>query len=92
MVNNPPALSSEIYSDRLIDRLSYAHDASLYRVVPEAVVRPTDANDVIELLKYGNETIFILDSESGSPRYFSRNLMCPDSGISYPKPEPNTFS
>ena len=56
MVNNPPALSSEIYSDRLIDRLSYAHDASLYRVVPEAVVRPTDANDVIELLKYGNET------------------------------------
>ena len=43
-------------------------------------------------MKYGNETIFILDSESGSPRYFSRNLMCPDSGISYPKPEPNTFS
>ena len=43
-------------------------------------------------MEYGNETIFILDSESGSPRYFSRNLMCPDSGISYPKPEPNTFS
>jgi len=43
-------------------------------------------------MKYGNETIFILDSESGSPRYFSRNLMCPDTGISYPKPEPNTFS
>ena len=43
-------------------------------------------------MKYGNETIFILDSESGSPRYFSRNLMCPDSGVSYPKPEPNTFS
>ncbi len=43
-------------------------------------------------MKYGNETIFILDSESGSPRYFSRNLMCPDTGMSYPKPEPNTFS
>ena len=43
-------------------------------------------------MKYGNDTIFILDSESGSPRYFSRNLMCPDTGISYPKPEPNTFS
>jgi len=43
-------------------------------------------------MKYGNDTIFILDSESGTPRYFSRNLMCPDTGISYPKPEPNTFS
>ena len=43
-------------------------------------------------MKYGNDTIFILDSESGKPEYFSRNLMCPKSGISYPKPEPNTFS
>ena len=25
-------------------------------------------------------------------RYFSRNLMCPSSGISYPTPEPNSFS
>ncbi|MEK9756249.1 MAG: excinuclease ABC subunit UvrA [Bacteroidota bacterium] len=43
-------------------------------------------------MKYGNDTIFILDSESGKPEYFSRNLMCPETGISYPKPEPNTFS
>ena len=43
-------------------------------------------------MKYGNDTIFILDSDSGKPEYFSRNLMCPESGISYPKPEPNTFS
>ena len=26
------------------------------------------------------------------PRYFSRLLMDPDSGVSYPEPEPNTFS
>ena len=43
-------------------------------------------------MKFGNETIFILDSESGKPQYFSRNLMCPKTSISYPKPEPNTFS
>ena len=24
--------------------------------------------------------------------YYSKNLMCEDSGISYPMPEPNTFS
>ena len=43
-------------------------------------------------MKFGNDTIFILDSESGKPEYFSRNLMCPETGISYPKPEPNSFS
>ena len=26
------------------------------------------------------------------PRHYSRNLMCPSSGISYPEPEPNLFS
>ncbi len=49
-------LTSDKVHTRLIDRLAYAHDASIYRVVPEAVVRPADANDVIELLKYGNDT------------------------------------
>jgi excinuclease ABC subunit A len=26
------------------------------------------------------------------PRYLSRNLMCPTSGIAYEEPEPNLFS
>ncbi|MDA0985948.1 MAG: excinuclease ABC subunit UvrA, partial [Bacteroidetes bacterium] len=30
--------------------------------------------------------------EDNKARYFSKNLMCPTSGISYPIPEPNTFS
>lgn len=34
----------------------------------------------------------ILDQETGDIRYFSRNLMCPTTGISYPNPEPNSFS
>ncbi len=29
---------------------------------------------------------------SSTPRHFSRHLMCPTSGISYPEPEPNLFS
>ena len=32
------------------------------------------------------------DIESPNPHYFSRMLMDPDTGISYPEPEPNTFS
>lgn len=40
----------------------------------------------------GNDTLMVLDTETQVARYFSRNLMCPSSGISYPSPEPNSFS
>lgn len=43
-------------------------------------------------LDYGEGTLMVLDLETGETRYFSRNLMCADSGISYAVPEPNTFS
>ena len=40
----------------------------------------------------GNNILMIIDVEENEPRYFSRELMCPSSGIAYPNPEPNTFS
>ena len=43
-------------------------------------------------MKQGNDIIMILEEGVKEPRYFSRNLMCPSSGISYPVPEPNNFS
>lgn len=36
--------------------------------------------------------ILILDEESKEAKYYSKNLMCPTTGISYPDAEPNTFS
>lgn len=41
---------------------------------------------------HGDDTILVLDAENNHTRYFSRSLMCPTSGISYPQPEPNSFS
>ena len=41
---------------------------------------------------HGNDVLMVIDHETQQARFFSRNLMCPSSGISYPKPEPNTFS
>ncbi len=41
---------------------------------------------------HGDDVLMIMDQESGQLRFFSRNLMCPTTGISYPNPEPNTFS
>ena len=43
-------------------------------------------------MKHGNKSIMVMDYESGKIRHFSRMLMCPTSGISYPEPEPNLFS
>ncbi len=43
-------------------------------------------------LKTGKGSIMLLESESGLVKHYSRNLMCEDTGISYPEPEPNTFS
>lgn len=40
----------------------------------------------------GKGIMMILDSEKEEPRYFSRFLMCPKSGISYKEPAPHTFS
>ncbi len=41
---------------------------------------------------HGEDILMVLDNESEQTRYFSRSLMCPSSGISYPNPEPNNFS
>ena len=67
----------------VVDNISVKNDFESKRILSESIKIA---------MKYGNNTIFILDSESGKPEYFSRNLMCPKTGISYPKPEPNTFS
>ncbi|MDF1518283.1 MAG: excinuclease ABC subunit UvrA, partial [Lutibacter sp.] len=40
----------------------------------------------------GDNVVMILEHETNNPRYFSSDLMCPTTGISYPNPEPNSFS
>jgi len=40
----------------------------------------------------GENVMMVLEHNQNIPRYFSRELMCPETGISYPNPEPNTFS
>ena len=40
----------------------------------------------------GNNILMVISEHKEKPRYFSRELMCPTTGIAYPNPEPNTFS
>ncbi|OCB78874.1 excinuclease ABC subunit UvrA [Flavobacterium crassostreae] len=43
-------------------------------------------------MHHGEDVLLVLDQDTQEVRYFSRNLMCPSSGISYQSPEPNLFS
>lgn len=43
-------------------------------------------------MKQGDGLIMIQDVESGDVRHFSRQLMCPTTGLSYSEPAPHTFS
>jgi excinuclease ABC subunit A len=43
-------------------------------------------------LDQGDGIMMVLDAEINEPRYFSRHLMCPVTGLSYDEPAPYTFS
>mgnify|MGYP002622039808 CR=1 FL=1 len=42
--------------------------------------------------RQGKGVLMVLNNEDRTVRHFSRMLMDPDTGLSYPEPEPNTFS
>ena len=50
------------------------------------------AESINTAMYHGEDVLMVLDQDTNEARYFSRNLMCPTSGISYPNPEPNNFS
>ncbi|OBQ51781.1 excinuclease ABC subunit UvrA [Tamlana sp. s12] len=69
----------EIVIDRLVINDSADNDKRLSETINTAMY-------------HGDDVLLIIDQDTQETRYFSRNLMCPSSGISYPNPEPNNFS
>ena len=76
-----------------VDRYK-THDIDI--VIDRLIVQETSKKRLKETIEtamyHGDGTILVLNNDTNTTRYFSRNLMCPTSGISYPKPEPNMFS
>lgn len=70
------------------------HDIEL--VIDKVRVSVSSQKRLIEAVKtafkQGKNILMINDLSDNSIRYFSKLLMCPETGISYPEPEPNTFS
>ena len=67
----------------IIDRLKISDVVDLDRRLSETINTA---------MYSGDNVLMILEEGTKEPRYFSRDLMCPKTGISYPNPEPNTFS
>jgi excinuclease ABC subunit A len=62
-------------------------------VIDDTVDSEKRLNESIKTAMYhGENVLMILDQDTNEVRYFSRNLMCPSTGISYQNPEPNLFS
>jgi excinuclease ABC subunit A len=64
-------------------------------VVDKLVVKEQDKSRLRKTLdlamNFGKGIIMILEKDSDKPRFFSRFLMCPTSGISYKEPAPQYF-
>ncbi|PTM04939.1 MAG: excinuclease ABC subunit UvrA [Bacteroidetes bacterium] len=43
-------------------------------------------------LSQGSGILMVLEKDQEKAAFYSKNLMCPTTGIAYPQPEPNTFS
>lgn len=82
----------EIQPDMKVDRFKI-HDIEV--VIDRIKVskdRARLAKSIETAMNMGNGLMMLMDYDKGTVRNFSKNLMCPDSGISYDVPSPNSFS
>ncbi len=49
-------------------------------------------DSVLTAMRHGSKAMMVMEHETNTVRHFSRLLMCPSTGISYPEPEPSLFS
>lgn len=82
----------EIVPKMQLDRYK-VHDIEIVvdRLKPKTEDRARLSQSVLATMKLGKGVMMVLDSK-GEVRHFSKFLMCPDSGIAYDEPAPNSFS
>ena len=82
----------EIAYKMQVDRYK-VHDIELVVDRLRADRSPDRLREAVKVaFRQGKGILMVLAADDGSVRYLSRMLMDPDSGLSYPEPEPNTFS
>ena len=83
----------EIIPGMKLDRFK-THDIEI--VIDKIIIKKENKKRLKEsiktAMKHGNGLMMTLDIDTGEKRFFSMNLMCSKTGISYPQAEPNSFS
>ena len=67
-------------------------DIVIDRIIISSSDRKRIYDAVTTAMKHGDKSMMLMELDSDEVRHFSRTLMCPTTGISYPDPEPNLFS
>ena len=83
----------DIERDMRLDRYK-THDIEIVvdRVDVSSEMKSRLKKSIQIAMKMGKGNIIIANYNNSQIKYFSRNLMCPSTGISYKEPEPNSFS
>ncbi len=76
------------FVELVVDRLAVRHS--------DDAAAQTDAKrlrqSIDTALQMGKGVMMVMAEGDAAPKYFSRQLMCPTTGISYPEPAPHSFS
>ncbi len=83
----------ELKAQMKVDRYkTHFIEAVVDRLVPSPDDEKRLRDSVVTAMNQSKGTIIILDLDSNEQRYYSRQLMCPTTGISYNEPAPHSFS
>ena len=84
---------TEIKHNMRVDRYkNHFIEVVIDKLVVEAKDRKRLEESVKLAMKQGSNVMMLIEKDNREPRYFSRLLMCPVSGISYSEPAPHSFS
>ena len=84
----------DIEPGMMLDRYK-AHDVELIidrLILKDSITDERLRSSILQAFQQGDGVMMVYDYESGGTKFFSKNLMCPTTGLSYDLPEPNTFS
>ncbi len=83
----------DLVRDMKVDRYQ---NHNIEVVVDKLIVREKDrqrlAKSVAQTMQQGGGLMMLLEADTDKARFYSKQLMCPTTGISYRDPAPNNFS
>ncbi|MBO7141805.1 MAG: excinuclease ABC subunit UvrA [Bacteroidales bacterium] len=91
-----------VIKDIIVNMKTVRYQTHNIEIVVDKILVPTEGTEgggmerlkksVQTAMDLGKGMIMLLNPDTGEVKYYSKSLMCPESGISYPDPAPNNFS